>query len=281
MARALDQIIREISASYNPLRDRATASYNKGVEDTAPQEQADLSGLEAAKSNAFESINTGANRRGMFFSGIPLAEQSKYVGENYLPAIAGLKNRYAGIRGNLYQTLSQQLGQYDTEAAARGQGVYQQELDRDEQTRQFNEQMAAQAARDSAARASGGGSSGGGGISFGPTDTPVPAKPVTPTVTVKPADQLLANQMFVKADGSLWSDNDLRSDYNATLASARNGNTRDQQKLRLYHSLRSDLFGTQAPIPLGAVKPATTGTQTSLPISNTVPTSNLLKPFGF
>lgn len=161
MARALADILTEISATYNPLRDRAQKFYDKGVESTTAQEQADTSGLEAAKKNAFESIDTGANRRGMLFSGIPLAEQGKYVGETYLPSIAGLKNRYAGIRGNLYQTLAQTLGGYDTEAANKAQSIYQQELDRDEQIRQFNAQLAAQAA---ASRASSG---GGGGVTFG------------------------------------------------------------------------------------------------------------------
>lgn len=276
MARALADIITEISSSYNPLRDRANKAYTQGVEMTQPQEQADLSGLEQAKNNAFESIATGANRRGMFYSGVPIAEQSKYVGENYLPSIASLKNRYAGIRGNLYQTLAQTLGGYDMEANSKGNDIYQQELTRDEQIRQFNETLAAQ---ERAASASGGSGGGGGGFTTSTTGAGG-AKTLGASVSVKPADQLLANQMFVKSDGSLWSDNDLRSDYNATLASARRGNTRDQQKLRFYHSIRSDLFGATAPIPLGAVKPSTGGTQTTLPVSNKIPTSNLLSPFG-
>lgn len=173
MARALADIITEISASYNPLRDRANKTYTSGIEQINPQETADLGGLEQAKKNAFESINTGANRRGMFYSGVPIAEQSKYVGENYLPSIASLKNRYAGIRGNLRQALDQSLAQYDTEAATKGQGIYQQELDRDERIRQFNEQLAAQerAAAAERARAASAGSGGGfypgyGGSSF-------------------------------------------------------------------------------------------------------------------
>jgi len=121
----------ELETTYNPLRSRSQEIYNKGLDATNPQESADLGGLEQAKQNAFESINTGANRRGMFFSGIPLAEQSKYVGENYLPSVASLKNRYAGIRSNLYQTLAQQLGQYDLDQSKAARGIYDTEVSQD------------------------------------------------------------------------------------------------------------------------------------------------------
>lgn len=151
MARALSDIMTELESTYNPLRNRSQEVYNKGLEATNPQESADLSGLEQAKKNAFESINTGANRRGMFFSGIPLSEQSKYVGENYLPSVASLKNRYAGIRSNLYQTLAQQLGQYDLDQNKYARDIYNTEVSQDLAREQ------AAAAR--AAAGSGGGSS--------------------------------------------------------------------------------------------------------------------------
>ena len=143
------------------MRNRSQEVYNKGIEATNPQESADIGGLEQAKTNAFESINTGANRRGMFFSGIPLAEQSKYVGENYLPAVASLKNRYAGIRSNLYQTLADQLGQYDLDQQKFGRDIYNTEVSQDLE----REKLAAaeRAAAAGSAGASFGGASTGGG----------------------------------------------------------------------------------------------------------------------
>lgn len=156
MARALADIITEISSSYNPQRERLNKFYNEGVEATAPQEQADLAGLEAAKTNAFNSITTGANRRGMLYSGVPLKEQAQYVGENYLPSIANLKGRYAGMRDNLKQTLYGALAGFETESAQRGQNIYQQELERDEQIRQFNETLAANERNAAASRAGAG-----------------------------------------------------------------------------------------------------------------------------
>jgi hypothetical protein len=92
----------------------------------------------------------------MFFSGIPLAEQSKYVGENYLPAVASLKNRYAGIRSNLYQTLADQLGQYDLAQEKYGRDIYNTEVAQDLERERT-------AAAERAARAS----AGSGGASFG------------------------------------------------------------------------------------------------------------------
>lgn len=157
MPRALSDIMTELDSTYNPLRNRSQEVYQKGLDATNPQESADLGGLEIAKNNAFESINTGANRRGMFFSGIPLAEQSKYVGENYLPSIAGLKNRYAGIRGNLYQTLASQLGQYDVDQEKRKYEIYNSEV-----AREREDKLLADAAAERARVASSGGGSGGG-----------------------------------------------------------------------------------------------------------------------
>ncbi len=166
MARALADILTELNSVYNPQRQAQTDIYNKGIESVAPQETADLSGLEVAKSNAFESINTGANRRGMLFSGIPLAEQGKYVGENYLPSIAGLKNRYAGIRGNLYQTLMEQNNNINERQREFGQGIFNQEVQQDiERERIAEAARQAELDRQAAVRASA--SSGGGGISFG------------------------------------------------------------------------------------------------------------------
>lgn len=138
----------------------------------------------------------------MFYSGVPIAEQSKYVGENYLPSIASLKNRYAGIRGNLYQTLAQTLGSYDTEAAAKGNDIYQQELARDEQIRQFNETLAAQERNAAAERAAGGGGSRG---SFVPSGN----APRAATPAVLGAQQTLRQR---------WQQEASAGDYSAQVA---------------------------------------------------------------
>jgi uncharacterized phage infection (PIP) family protein YhgE len=156
VARALDSILTELNSVYNPQRQAQTDLYNQNLSALDPQQQADLSGLEAAKKDSFGQIETGANRRGMFFSGIPLQEQAKYVGQTYLPAVANLQGKYAQIRGNLKDSLANILANINTEQRKFGQGIYQDELNREEERRQFNEQIAAQERNAAASRASAG-----------------------------------------------------------------------------------------------------------------------------
>lgn len=158
MARALSDILTELNTTYNPLRQRQQEVYTKGLEAVNPQETADLSGLETAKTNAFNDITVGANRRGLFYSGMPIAEQSKYVGENYLPSVAALKNRYAGIRGNLYETLQNSLSNYDIEQNKYARDIYNTEIAQDLERQRL--------AQEATSRASSGGA-GTSGISFG------------------------------------------------------------------------------------------------------------------
>lgn len=233
MARALADILTELNSVYNPQRQKQQDIYNQGLESVAPQETADLTGLEQAKKNAFGSIETGANRRGLFFSGIPLEEQAKYVGENYLPGIAGLKSRYAGIRGNLYQTLATALGNLDTEQNKYGRDIYDTEVAQD-----IERERIAAAERSARAAGAGSGWSPYTGV-LGSEDNKV----ITPTtgsgVRALP-DQDAYNEVRTRIAKS--SPKDLISDYNATYASAMNGNPYDKAKLAVYEQLRPDLF---------------------------------------
>lgn len=168
MARDLAQIITELNSVYNPQKE----AYNTQINAVDPQMQAEVQGLDQAKTDSFNQITQGANRRGLLFSGIPIAEQSKYVGSTYLPSLANLKGRYAQQKFNLTDALNQLGVRQNTEA----QGIHQSELDRDEKQRQFNEQLAAQQAESARARSASaagstpwtpGGSGGGGGKTGG------------------------------------------------------------------------------------------------------------------
>lgn len=185
MARALSDILTELDSTYNPQRTRANEVYTKGLEPLSGMESADLSGLEAAKRDSFEQINTGANRRGMFFSGIPLAEQAKYVGENYLPSVANLKGRYAGLRGNLYQTLSQTLGNLDLEQQKYARDIRDREIAQDLE----RERIAAEERSRAAAAGSGGGGGGfvPGGYTggFGGEEAPAPNQAPAPQLSLR------------------------------------------------------------------------------------------------
>jgi len=82
----LDDILASLSPAYS------------GQEQVIGQQQAALPGkydaerqaLGAEKTNTFRDINTGANSKGLAFSGIPEAEQARYLGEKYLPGLTNL-----------------------------------------------------------------------------------------------------------------------------------------------------------------------------------------------
>lgn len=102
MARTLDQIIRETKSLYDPQRQ----SYQKEINALPGLQKAEESGLNQAKKDSFQQIAYGANRRGLNFSGIPLAEQAEYTADTYLPSLANLKNRFLGVREGLVRALS-------------------------------------------------------------------------------------------------------------------------------------------------------------------------------
>lgn len=149
MARALDQIMAELESVYSPQKD----VYNQKLSALPGQQQAELGGLEAAKTDSFNQITQGANRRGVAFGGIPLAEQASYLGQSYLPAVANLKGKFAGLKSDLSLRLAELAAKQRQDAY----GIRDYELQED-----ARREAAAQAAR---AASSGGG--GGGGFSFG------------------------------------------------------------------------------------------------------------------
>lgn len=153
MARELSQIISELNNVYDPQRQ----TVRQQQEAIDPALQAEEKGLEYAKNDAFQGITDTANRRGLFYSGIPIAEQQKYTGGTYLPAVANLRGKYQQQRFNLQDTLNKiQSEQYNN-----AYGIRQKEVDADNEMAKFREQLAAQErASAAAARASSGGCGG-------------------------------------------------------------------------------------------------------------------------
>jgi hypothetical protein len=136
VARELSSIISELGNVYDPQR-QLVQQQQQALE---PALQAEQAGLESAKTDAFQAITEAANRRGMFYSGVPIAEQAKYTGGTFLPAVANLRSKYQQQRFNLQDTLNKiQQEQY-----SQAYGIRQKELDTEEQQRQFNAQLAAQ-----------------------------------------------------------------------------------------------------------------------------------------
>lgn len=148
MARALGDILTELNTVYDPQK----ALVKEQMQTLDPSQSAEMQGLQSAQQDAFQAITEAANRRGMFYSGAPIAEQQKYTGATYLPAVANLRAKYAQQKFNLQDTLNK----IQAEQQLKAQGIYQEELNRDLQ-RQLADEAAARA------RASGGGGGGGGG----------------------------------------------------------------------------------------------------------------------
>jgi hypothetical protein len=122
MAMTLQDILASRANIYNPQRDL----INQQIAQLDPQQQVATQGLEVAKQTAFGDINNAANARGLAYSGAPIAEQQRYVGEKYLPALANLQNTYAGNKSKLQAAL---LGINQDEMTSAQQLQQQQQKD--------------------------------------------------------------------------------------------------------------------------------------------------------
>lgn len=139
--------------------------------DAAPtQQEAELGGLDAKLSQANDNILAGARGRGLGFSGIPIAEQTKYAATEYAPAVANLKGKYVTQKNTLLEALNS-LGR---DQMGQAQGIFDNESQRElqaqqvaEQRRQFDQQMAYNKVKDAADRATARATAGGGSYSLG------------------------------------------------------------------------------------------------------------------
>ena len=160
MARAFDQILAELGSAYDP----SATLVQQQIDAIPGSTDALIKQAEAKKDQAFEQITNTARRRGMGFSGIPLQEQAIYASTEFAPAIANVKSQAEGRRVSLIEALNG----LNRDRRSQAQSIYDNELGRDfqerqfqEQIRQFNEQQAAARAAAAASAAGGGGGSAG------------------------------------------------------------------------------------------------------------------------
>lgn len=133
MARSLNEII----ASLNPAFDPETAVVNQGLAAIPGQQTAELAGLDTAKDNAFGQITQGANRRGMLYSGAPLDEQQRYVGEKFLPARAAVAESFNNKRSDLQLKLANIAQRKTTQAQGILADEQRMDADRADADRKF------------------------------------------------------------------------------------------------------------------------------------------------
>lgn len=139
MAQQLQDILAQLDPVYNPQK----AIVNQQIAALPGEQQAARQGLDQAKTNAFGDIVNGANSRGMTYSGMPIAEQSKYLGTTYLPAVANLDNTYTNKGFQLQQSLAGL--QADQMKQAQGTRDYQLKAEQDAQARVEAARLQAQA----------------------------------------------------------------------------------------------------------------------------------------
>lgn len=93
----LQDIVAQIQAAYQPQQQLLDASVNQNDQSG----QAQVAGLDAKKTQAFQGITQAANNRGMYFSGYTPHEEANYTSTSYLPALAQLQGTIAGTRNTL------------------------------------------------------------------------------------------------------------------------------------------------------------------------------------
>lgn len=188
MARALQDILTELNSVYNPQRD----VYNAQLSSVDPQLEAEQKGLQAQKEDAFGQITQQANRRGLFYSGLPIQEEQRYTGSQFLPAVANLRAKYAQQRFGLQEALAK----ITQEQGNRAQDIYQTELNRDLQQKLADEE----AARARAATAAGA------------------AQGFVPTGGNRPQAPIAVNTGTGQSLRQRWQEEAKRGDWNAQVA---------------------------------------------------------------
>lgn len=149
MARTLDQILSELNTTYAP-----SAQTIQSQMDLIPgQTAANISAADAAQSKAYQNILTGAQQRGIGFSGIPLGEQANYASTVYAPAVLQARNQ--GQQNVL--TLQDALNKLNLDKYSSAQNIQQNEINNEMKQQQLNASL----------YGGGSGSSGGGG--YAPT----------------------------------------------------------------------------------------------------------------
>lgn len=134
--RTLQQIQDELASTYDPQINSV-----RQQQALIPQQmQAEEQGLQARQTQAYDDIVSGARRRGMGFSGIPLGEQAKYSATEYMPALARLRSQGKQQQMSLEDAI---LGINERRNTA-ALGIQQNDRTFAENQRQFNESLALQ-----------------------------------------------------------------------------------------------------------------------------------------
>ena len=156
--RTLDQILTELQPIYQPQI--ANLEAQRAL--IPQQTEANIKSAESAQTKAYEDILTGARRRGLGFSGIPLGEQAQYASNVFAPSILSARATGQSQALSLQDAINQIYERQRTQA----EGIRQFDTSMAENMRQAN--LSAASARSQ----------------FSPTYNP--PNPVNPTATDNP-----------------------------------------------------------------------------------------------
>lgn len=180
MARTFDQIYKSLGSAYDP----SVALVQQQIDAIPQATQTAIEQANAQKDQAFTDITNQARQRGMGFSGIPLSEQASYLSTNFAPAIANLKSSAESNKNSLLQSIQQYVRDRNNQA----QSIFDNEENRAlqqkqlaENTRQFNENLAYQKAKDAADRAASSQASTLSYLNTGSGSTPVNSAKISRT----------------------------------------------------------------------------------------------------
>lgn len=95
--RDLQSLIQTQNQALQPQYD----IIDQSITQNAASGDAQIAGLDAAKTGAFKQIDQGAQNKGMFFSGFSPDAQAGYTASTYLPALAQLQGTIASTRTSL------------------------------------------------------------------------------------------------------------------------------------------------------------------------------------
>jgi len=132
--RTLEQIVSELNTVYQPQI--ANIEAQRAL--IPQQTEANIKAAEAAQTKAYQDILTGAQRRGIGFSGIPLGEQAQYASNIFAPAVLSARATGQSQALSLQDALNQIYERQRTQA----EQIRQYETSLAEQQRQFNAQLA-------------------------------------------------------------------------------------------------------------------------------------------
>jgi hypothetical protein len=133
MAQTIDFYNQTASQQVSPIYDEQTTGVNTQVEQAKndPYYSELLKGLEATKNREFTGIEGRAAARGALYSTAPTQQQSAFLGEKYMPAVAEVKRTQQERINKLQEMLADIRTKKAQAISERAYGLYQTDVQKE------------------------------------------------------------------------------------------------------------------------------------------------------